>query len=928
MQRITKSLFIIIFSLLLAITLFAGCEMTTKVDSDKSDISNPPDDDDTSDEFLILSIKEGNFQAGTIEESFAKPLTVIASNEDGSPVSGLSVSFFTPLGLDEGKGEVFVSQAFSVTNVYGEISSTILAGSKTGMARVVAKASPGIKARPVTFNLSIFPKPAPNKIPISFLSINDFHSHLEPWGHPDDLRGGLARIVTLFKETRANNKEAGIQTVIMNGGDDFENTLYNDVPGFLEWLVATWDNAGMDIWQVGNHDFHFGIPFLTEKLLASREKFEVGEKTRPMVITFGNVDPSTMREDLLDYADYFETGFNDHEESLLYQQASILNMGSIKLGILGVVTDAGIYIQVPGDPLLMRLVGAQNPFSEGATFFDPDPRKSDYISRGIDYLDSKGAHVIVVVSHAGLGLGDRVNIPFGKDEFIARYAIGATSGRAVDLIVSAHSHVQLNHPVFLKNPAGGLTPIVQAREGGLFAARVDGVVDTENGSFEFIDSRLIQINADIPCDPKINDDIDFWREKAIDFYGNWFDWDLIEFDSWLSHRAETISGLGLLINDSFHWALEQDGLPVDSSMAVPSLYRADIWPGLLTAAQAYDVLSLHKMSDQGHAPDTLAILTFRPGIINASMLGLPGTWKTDTTPLEFALEVIYALPEIVDVIPLFGTQLNIEAVQLSGLQYEVDLTAPMFHKIIPGSVTFNGEPVDSKRAYTLAMVHSLAGTLAYALNTLVFATADGEGVVNILLDDPDSGCPFYDSEIPIWQAFQEYLDHLPGSVMEEDKISVIGQNVITTQPDLAINSTDISVQNAVIGKSANILVRVRNNGRQGVENALVKVYVDYTPWDQTDQDDGRYDLEGFGDYTGSLTEVARRNVTVGPYPDVKTLDFKWEAPVDLPPGLYTAHVRIIDIIGNENDPNTGKPYTDWQTDNNGGEQVMTYFYLE
>ena len=112
MQRITKSLFIIIFSLLLAITLFAGCEMTTKVDSDKSDISNPPDDDDTSDEFLILSIKEGNFQAGTIEESFAKPLTVIASNEDGSPVSGLSVSFFTPLGLDEGKGEVFVSPGF------------------------------------------------------------------------------------------------------------------------------------------------------------------------------------------------------------------------------------------------------------------------------------------------------------------------------------------------------------------------------------------------------------------------------------------------------------------------------------------------------------------------------------------------------------------------------------------------------------------------------------------------------------------------------------------------------------------------------------------------------------------------------------------------------------------------------------------------
>ena len=121
------------------------------------------------------------------------------------------------------------------------------------MARVTA-VPVGATAVPVIFNLSSFPEPTATRKPVSFVSINDFHCHLNPWGEPDNHQGGLARVVWLLKEIRARNDEIGVPTVIFNAGDDFENTVYHDVPGYLAWQLGVWDRAGIDFWQVGNHD--------------------------------------------------------------------------------------------------------------------------------------------------------------------------------------------------------------------------------------------------------------------------------------------------------------------------------------------------------------------------------------------------------------------------------------------------------------------------------------------------------------------------------------------------------------------------------------------------------------------------------------------------------------------------------------------------
>ena len=205
-----------------------------------------------------------------------------------------------------------------------------------------------------------------------------------------------------------------------------------------------------------------------------------------------------------------------------------------------------------------------------------------------------------------------MNIPPGKDDIIARYGQGSRSGRTIDMIVSSHSHVQLNHPIYVTNPNGTETPLIQAREGGLFASRVNAVVDTENGGMEVLDSLLIQVNSDLQEDPQIVAEAKVWDEKAHQQYP-WMDEHLVDSSMWLSHRANTDNGLGNLICNAFDWKLRQEGYSVDASMAIPSLYREDIWRGSVTGNNGYDVLPIHVCDDIGTTSEQLTLLKFRAG---------------------------------------------------------------------------------------------------------------------------------------------------------------------------------------------------------------------------------------------------------------------------------------------------------------------------
>ena len=884
-----------------------------------------------------LEITSGRFLTGRPGDTLG-PLTVRVLDKDGEPLDGANVLFQimaepqrTAVGMTGGEATIDASTV--TTGPDGTASVTAVLAEKAGRVTVECRLADYAIAEgrpiPVRFFLWSVPPEQGSKRPITLLSFCDFHVHLEPWGPTWRLVGGLARLATLLKDLRAANDAAGVPTLVFNSGDDFENTLYQNEPGAFEALMQTWDRVGVNFWQTGNHDFHFGVPFLADKILAVRDQFADNGKGHPMFVTWGNVDSSTLYEHVADYADLFENNFDDPDNERLFQQTVVHDIGGIRVGVIGAVTDAAVFTHVPGDPVFFQILGAQSPEAQGLTFLDPDPRESSYIADAIDNVVAQGANIVLVASHTGLGMGDRVNLPPGKDEHIARNGVGGESGRAVDVILGGHSHLRLNHAGFLDNPAGGKTGLTQACEGGVYVARVDLMVDTDNNTVEWVDSGLILVDDTLDEDP---DTAAVVAELAAALDARHPDRKtaVAQVDTFLSSREKTVCGLGNVINAAFLHSLdklENDG-KVFTSMVVPSTYRTDVNPGPIDPDLAYQILSMHKMDTEGLNNDTIAYITFRPGRFNASLLNINGTQIANTTLVEYAVELVHSFQDaLAEVVPMVSEELKLEVIQLGRVSYQVDVTAPTFSRVIPESVLVDGERPDPAKTYCLAGPHSIILVLGRVLDTFLVANPADEDTVagSPVLADETTGEPFTDTEIPLWVSLSEYLAETFGGdqSIPESMTAMMGDSYRTVQPDLTINPTDITVdpQSAFPGEGVQITVKLRNLGETAVDSARVALYFDTMPWDATTSPDGYEDIEGFETpFSGSHELISATTASIGAYPATEDVSFEWTIPEGTPVGPIPIEVRISDVVSSVVDDNTGDGSVESCADNNAGRQ--------
>jgi 2',3'-cyclic-nucleotide 2'-phosphodiesterase (5'-nucleotidase family) len=868
-----------------------------------------------------LAAAAGRFQVGFTGQPLA-PLVARVTDAAGAPLAGVALRFELRRGVGAGAAqEVLVEPARVETDAMGLAEVTVSAGARPGVAIVEAWDEARL-LRPARFELFVHETPDATRRALTVLAFNDLHMRLLPQTLERTSSGGLARLATVLQEIRAAHAARGVPVVVVNTGDDFENTAFHDLPGAIPALYEMYDQMGVDVLQVGNHDYHFGIPFLDEQVAQAEPALRGARQGHPMWFTWGNVDPSTLREGFEDYAPLFETGFEDPAPTRRYNQTLVLPFDGLDVGVLGVTTDAAVYTQVAGDPMLYRLVGADSPFSEGLTFFDPDPRASSYVGDGIDRLVSEGADVILVASHAGLGFGDRVNIPPGKDELIARHGLGTSSGRAPDLILSAHSHVQLNHPILVDNAAGGVTPMIQAREAGAFVAAVTLQIDTDGGEVSLVDGRLIQVDDAVPEDPEVAARVADLRQGVVDEMGPIFDRTVGQVPVDLSHRERAQSGLGQILADAFLWKVRQAGHDCDSAMVVPSIYRSDLDAGPITESKAYDVVPLHVLDDAGVNDEPIVILEFAPGLHDYTFFNQAASTREGVTAVAYILETIHSLKEAMDgIYPGASAEMNLEVVQLADMSYQVDAAAPVFHRVDQGSLRIGGAPIDPGRAYRVAMVHSIGVNLAYIINFVIQGVdpTTGEAVAPILVhgDGPDA-LPYVDTGIAGWEAFRDHL--LADAAFREGTAEVpaaavvTGERFRTRQADLSVSPSDIRWQPEAPrrGEALALSVTVRNLGAAAVLSAAVALYYDATPWDLTDDDDGHGPDERMpAGFIGSLTPFARAPVQVGAWPDTAEVEVSWDVPSDLVPWSYPIVVRLTDVQTESGEPEA-------ETGNNAG----------
>ena len=223
---------------------------------------------------------------------------------------------------------------------------------------------------------------------LTILHTNDFHARFEPiskydsaCGVTDNAEGkcfgGSARLVTAIELARQRNPNS----ILVDGGDQFQGTLfYTYYKGRL--AAEMMNKLGYDAMTVGNHEFDDGPEVLSGFIDAV---------TFPVLMS--NADISA-------------------EPRLLGKLAksAVIERGGEKLGLIGLTPVDTRDLTSPGDNI---------------SFTDPVAA----VQREVDELTAKGVNKIIVLSHSGYGVDQRV----------------AADTTGVDVIVGGHSNTFLSN---------------------------------------------------------------------------------------------------------------------------------------------------------------------------------------------------------------------------------------------------------------------------------------------------------------------------------------------------------------------------------------------------------------------------------------------------------------------------------------------------
>ena len=457
------------------------------------------------------------------------------------------------------------------------------------------------------------------------LHTNDTHSNLFPFG-PHGQYGGIARMSTMIK----NLKAANTNVLALHAGDAFVGTFaFNKYLGYPEFKIM---EGLYDAMCLGNHELDLEPDFLGYVLAGFNpvENVPFGPPVALPILS-ANVDLTSFP-----LTDSF------------VQPWLIKDIGGLKIGILGVVTNEPIYYSAPTAALIS------------------DP----YIAAGMTaaILRGMGCHVVVAVSHLGM-----------------LYDIYGLSGvPGIDIIVGGHSH-----DVMPAQTINGKI-IVQAGEFGKNLGELKVDVDTSSGVVSLLSHELHPIDRKVRKDPGL---LNHLNELRVGIYqdprfGPVYSrhvakakWDHEE--RWLPNDPYRPPGymdtpLGNLVADAIHAGVEEAGYDVDIALEANGYIGHKIYAG--------KVVGNDVMRSLPYGFDPVTGLGFKIKIV--TLYGLE---------LYAGLEYTVHRAELADD----------ESLQVSGLSFQYDSTLPSFSRVDMFSITVDGMPFNPFGTYTIALNEKL-----------------------------------------------------------------------------------------------------------------------------------------------------------------------------------------------------------------------------
>ena len=414
----------------------------------------------------------------------------------------------------------------------------------------------------------------------TILFTHDLHSHFLPQLTAEGGEsGGYARLKTVIDGERAMNPDA----LLVDGGDfsigSLIQTLYTTQAAELRTMGA----MGYDAVTIGNHEFdHKGVGF-AEMLNSAKaaQTAAMGLLTdsqyppRNLEAYQAQYGPLTLALPALLEANYAPADDNPDRafirsamEDYGVTDCMTLERGGVTYGLFG----------------LMGVDSDECAPTSGFTRTDA----AKAAKRCVETLKGEGAEIIVCLSHSGTG----DSLASSEDEELAKAVDG------IDVIVSGHTHSTLAEPLVVND-----TYIVSS---GPYCQNLGSLTFSwdDGGEKRLLDYRLIPIDETVAENPEIAGLVEQWKdmvgETYLARYGLTYDEVLTHSDYDLNTPASAVqenNGLGTLVSDAFLWAdrtlnAAYADSPHTVSVTADGVLRANLPAGDLTAAMAFDVLSM------------------------------------------------------------------------------------------------------------------------------------------------------------------------------------------------------------------------------------------------------------------------------------------------------------------------------------------------
>ncbi len=302
------------------------------------------------------------------------------------------------------------------------------------------------------------------QLKLRILETTDVHMSLMAWDYYQDKPVedyGLERTATLIKAARGEVKNA----LLFENGDLLQGNPLGDYiakikplqPGQVHPAYKVMNALGYDAGNIGNHEFNYGLPFLTQSLTGAAYPYVNAN----IVIDDGKGKPEEAKNAFTPYVILTRT-FTDEAGA---QQ-------TLKIGVLGFA------------PPQVMLWDRSNLLGKVAALDIPATAR-----KLIPRLKADGADVIVVIAHSGFERGETV---FFAENTVARLA----EIPGVDAILFGHSHGEFPGRFFNSHPkvdlARGTINGVPATMPGFWGSHlgvIDLTLDKRGTSWKVADSH-------------------------------------------------------------------------------------------------------------------------------------------------------------------------------------------------------------------------------------------------------------------------------------------------------------------------------------------------------------------------------------------------------------------------------------------------------